>query len=228
MEKLLICFDVDGTLIDDTVFIWQTLHDKMNTDPIEREYWANAYWTGKITYEQWAQKDVEMWIKMRVNRSHLLLAIEALKPMQGALETINILHKQSHYLGIISGSLDIALDQAIPDYKTLFDYVFLNHLVFDDADMLKGVIPTPFDIEHKASGLRKMAHELNMPMNRTVFIGDNFNDIEVAKSAGCSIAFNCKSEELASVADHVVPGPDIRAVIPIIEQYWAGVTLKAR
>ncbi len=32
MKYKLVCFDLDGTIVDDTVFIWQTLHEHFKTD----------------------------------------------------------------------------------------------------------------------------------------------------------------------------------------------------
>jgi len=218
VKKLLICFDVDGTLIDDTVFIWQTLHDAVGTDPVERRYWSDAFWKKEISYAEWAAKDVEMWRIKNVTRSDIHQYITALKPMMGALESLRELHRDGHILGVISGSLDVALEQVFPDWRQLFSHVFLNHLLFDDNHSLKGIQATPYDIEHKADGLREMAKRTGISLADTVFIGDNFNDVSVAKLAGFSIAFNCKSDELRQVADVVTSGIDLRVIVPIIRK----------
>lgn len=219
MRELLICFDVDGTLIDDTVFIWQTLHDKILTDPEEREHWTREYWAGRISYAQWAQKDVDMWIDKKVTRSRMMELIDELSPMKGSHQVLEHLHAAGHTLGVISGSLDIAIARAFPRHLHLFHEIYLNTLIFDEHDYLAGVIPTPFDIEHKATGLCQMAKETGIPLSDTVFIGDNFNDIEVARIAGCSIAFNCKSDELAQISTHLIQGKDLALVLPIIESF---------
>jgi HAD superfamily PSPase-like hydrolase len=219
MQPLLICFDVDGTLIDDTTFIWETLHDCFQTDPVVRKFWSDAYWQGKISYAEWATKDVELWMEKDINRTRMMEMISNLKPMEGALDTLDNLKEKSHILGIISGSLDIALESTIGDCDHYFDYVFLNRLTFDSEGKLQGITPTPYDIEHKATGLMALVEETGIPIERTVYIGDNFNDVEVAKMAGFSIAFNCKSDDLAKVADRVVPGTDLRVILPLIDAY---------
>ena len=114
MDRLLVCFDVDGTLIDDTVFIWQTLHDAIGTDPAEREHWSNAFWKKEITYAEWAGKDVGMWREKGVTRQQIVNYINGLRPMTGAWECLTELHREGHVLGVISGSLDIALKQTFP------------------------------------------------------------------------------------------------------------------
>jgi HAD superfamily phosphoserine phosphatase-like hydrolase len=218
VKKMLICFDVDGTLIDDTVFIWQTLHDAVGTDPVERRYWSDAFWKKEISYAEWAAKDIEMWRVKNVTRNDIRRYISALKPMTGAMESLRDLHRDGHTLGVISGSLDVALEQVFPEWKQLFSHVFLNRLQFDDTQLLTGIHATPYDIEHKADGLREMSKRTGVSLKDTVFIGDNFNDVSVAKLAGFSIAFNCKSDELRQAADVVTSGNDLRVILPIIRQ----------
>lgn len=219
MRKLLICFDVDGTLIDDTTFIWQTLHDAIGTDPQERDEWATAFWNKEITYEQWAGHDIDMWQRKGVNRQQMITYIDDLKPMLGSQETLLALKTAGHDLGVISGSLDIALERAFPESIAFFEHIFLNRLIFDEDGVLQGIKATPFDIDHKADGLVEMSRRTNIPMSDTVFIGDNFNDVSVAKIAGLSLAFNCKSHELAAVSDHVISGKDLRSILPLIESF---------
>ncbi len=227
-KKLLICFDVDGTLVDDTVFIWQTLHEAIGTDPEERQQWANAFWNKKITYSEWAQKDIDMWCQKGVQRSDIINHTKSLKPMKGAHETLRLLYEEGHILGVISGSLDIVLDAVFPDCKNLFTHVYLNHLIFDDSDALVGIRSTPYDIEHKADGLHEMARQTGISMQDTVFIGDNFNDVSVANAAGMSIAFNCKSFELEKAATYTTSGKDLRVVLPLIHEFAQNCVVKQR
>jgi phosphoserine phosphatase len=217
-RQLLVCFDVDGTLVDDTVFIWQTLHDAVGTDSEEREHWSNAFWNNEITYSEWAQKDIDMWREKGIGRSDIHRYIKALRPMKGALETLRTLYDDGHTLGIISGSLDIVLEHAFPDWKVLFSHIYLNKLIFDD-DVLTGIQTTPYDIDHKADGLFEMAHQTGFSLNDTVFIGDNFNDISVARIAGLSIAFNCKSDALKDASTFTTQGKDLRIVLPLIREF---------
>jgi HAD superfamily phosphoserine phosphatase-like hydrolase len=219
VRRLLICFDVDGTLIDDTVFIWQTLHDAAGTDPAERRRWSDAFWNSEITYAEWAQKDIDMWRAKGVTRQDIQRYIAELNPMTGAWESLLALHNDGHVLGIISGSLDVALEQAFPQWRKVFSHVYLNRLVFDDRHRLAGVRTTPYDIEHKADGLREMARITRIPLTDTVFIGDHFNDVSVARTAGFSIAFNCKSDELRQAASVVTTGKDLRVVVPTIRAF---------
>ncbi len=83
----------------------------------------------------------------------------------------------------------------------------------------RGVEATPYDIDHKADGLIEMARRTGISMEHTVFVGDHFNDVSVARLAGCSIAFNCKSEELRKVSDVITTGTDLRVILPVIHTF---------
>ncbi|HIH43486.1 TPA: HAD-IB family phosphatase [Candidatus Woesearchaeota archaeon] len=227
LKYKLICFDLDGTIIDETIFIWQTLHDALGSDKVRRKKYAQDFVDKKITYRQWAEHDLELWREVGATRSKMLDATKGLILMPGALETLNELKrlkekakKEGNFfkLAIISGSLNIALEKVLPNYKDYFDDVYINHLIFDgkDGENLVGIKTTAFDFENKADALKEIVARENIPLGECVFIGDHDNDIHVAEIAGLSIAFNCKSERLAQIADIVIEKKDLREILKYI------------
>ena len=210
----LIAFDVDGTLVDDTVFVWKTLHDYFGSDQelVDRAF--DLYMGGRLSYRQWFEHDLKLFRKKGANRGRIMDAIRDMKLFEGVRETLETLGKTGARLAIISGSLDLVIEKL--DLAQYFDEIYLNRLEFgEDGDLLGGVA-TPYDVWDKATGLREIAAREGIPMSSTAFIGDNFNDIAVAKAAGFSIAFNCKSDELAEAANVVVEEKDLRAVLPYL------------
>lgn len=212
----LIVFDLDGTLVDEVIFIWHTLHDSLGTDKEWRQIGIDNYQNGTFSYEQWAIHDVEGWKKVNATKQDIINAIAPLRLMPGALETVKELKKQGHKLAIISGSIDIVLDKLLPEYKELFDYVFINKLVYKD-DKVESIIPTEYDLKHKADGLKHISEKENIPLSNCIFVGDNHNDIHIAELAGMSIAFNCKSDSLAQISDHVIMEKDLTFILPLIQ-----------
>jgi HAD superfamily phosphoserine phosphatase-like hydrolase len=210
----LVAFDVDGTLIDDTVFIWQTLHDYFRTDPELRDMAFREYMAGRWPYVQWFEHDLKLLTEAGADRESMLDAIRGMKLMGGALETLRALKEAGCVLAVISGSLDMVIEKF--QLAPYFDVIHLNRLWFDDRGKLTGWQPTPYDVCDKATGLRDIARERGIPLSRAAFVGDNYNDVAVARAAGFSIAFNCKSEELARTASVVVPGGDLTAVLPYL------------
>ena len=210
----LIAFDVDGTLVDDTVFVWQTLHDYFHTDPESRDMAFKNYMAGKWKYQQWFEHDMKLLTEAGADRESMLKAIEGMTLMKGTYEVLEELRRGGARLVIISGSLNLVSEKF--GLEPYFDAIFLNWIGFDDSGKLAEWKATPYDVWDKATGLRELAARWEIPMEKTAFIGDNFNDVAVAQAAGFSIAFNCKSDKLAQVADAVVPGNDLSRILPFL------------
>jgi len=130
--------------------------------------------------------------------------------MPFAIETLNELRKRGHKLAIISGSLDIVVDHRLSEIE--FDHVLINHIEFDSDGRISGGTPTPYDLEGKADGLVELCRREGISTSRAAFVGDNSNDVWIARKAGLAIAFNCKSEELRAVCDREATADEMRLI----------------
>jgi phosphoserine phosphatase len=214
MEYPLVCFDLDGTLVDDTIYIWNTLHSSFKTDSDRRRKAYNDFFAGRITYRQWFEHDLVLLREAGADRDRILRLIDNLKPMTGAHELLHELKDRGHKIAIISGSLDIVVERLFG--IECFHHVLINQIYFDERGKIKDGTHTPYDLDGKAAGLHELARREGIPITRTVFIGDNRNDIWVAKAAGLSIAFNCKSNQLRSICRMEVKGKDLRPLSSLI------------
>lgn len=214
LQYPLVCFDLDGTLVDDTVYIWKTLHDTFGTDKDRRQRASQDFFAGCISYREWFEHDLVLLREKGANETRIRTLLHTLRPMRGAKEMLSQLKLRGHKLAVISGSLDIVVFELF-DRQT-FDHVLINELRFDGEGLIAGGTPTPYDLDGKAEGLRELAGREGIQMSQTVFIGDNDNDVWIAKAAGLAIAFNCKSDALRSVCRHEVIEKDLRAVGPLI------------
>jgi phosphoserine phosphatase len=212
----LVCFDVDGTLVDNVEFSWQIFHDYFKVDQVRRENAKKAFYNNEISYLEWAEHDINMWVEKNATKDDFLDAIKNLKLMEGALETIRELKKRNIKLGIISGSLNIILEKVLPNYKETFNDVFLSRIYFDKNRKINRVEATEFDMIHKATALKNIAKRENIKLSECVFVGDHENDVKVAQIAGLGIAFNCKSENLRKVADVVIDKKDLREILKYV------------
>ena len=212
----LVAFDVDGTLADGLEFVWALLHEHFRTDPVARRWAHDAFFAGKISYEEWAKHDVMLLQARGATFDGIREAVRPLRLMEGGREVLRVLKRFGMRLAILSGSVDVALAHVLPDYPEIFDHVLLNHFLFDEEGRLSDVLHTPYDVTHKAAGLRRIARLEGLELEQCAFIGDHFNDVDVAQVAGLSIAFNCRSPELAAVCHVVVEGKDLRAILPHI------------
>ncbi|MBU2561937.1 MAG: HAD family phosphatase [Nanoarchaeota archaeon] len=216
MKYKLVCFDVDGTLVDDTIYIWKTLHEHYGTDEEEILKMLGKYLNKEVTYQEWVDHDVSLLQQKGATKEEMVGIIQKLKLMKGAKEAVNELKKTGLKLAVVSGSLGLVLDILFPDHP--FDDVLINQFEFDEDGKLVRGVATPYDMEHKASGLKHLAERYGFNLSECIFVGDNNNDIHIAETAGLSIAFNCKSERLAEIADVLIPNDikDVRAILPHI------------
>ncbi len=212
----LVCFDVDGTLIDNVKFSWQLFHDYLQTDEHKREDAKNKFLNGNISYLEWAEHDINMWKEKNAKKDDFFKALEPLHLMNGAMETLQELRKNGLKLAIISGSMNILLEKFIPNYDEFFDDIFLSKIYFDEEGNILKVDVTRFDQEKKAEALKQIAKREKIKLKECVFVGDYLNDIKIMQEAGLGIAFNCVHEELKKVADVVVEKKDLREILRYI------------
>lgn len=210
----LVCFDLDGTLVDDTVFIWHTLHETFETDPVARKVARDSHMAGRLTYKQWFEHDLRLLRTAGADERQIREVIATLRPMPGVFEVIEELKNRGHILAIVSGSLDIVVRELFGTEQ--FDHVLINQIHFDNSGQISGGIATPFDLAGKADGLRELAQREDLPLSATAFIGDNFNDYWIAKVAGLAVAFNCKSDRLREVCQVEIEGTDLTPLLDIL------------
>jgi len=83
----------------------------------------------------------------------------------------------------------------------------------------------PFNIEimdtngHKGNGIRVMAEYFNIPIENTVAIGDNFNDVPMLETAGLSIAMGNGDPAVKEMADVVTLTNNENGVAHAINKY---------
>ncbi len=214
----LACFDLDGTLVDGITSGWQLFHDAFSTDKHRREDAKQKFFSGKITYQEWAHHDIMLWKECNVMQHQFIDAMKkaGIKPMCGACETLETLQRRGIKCALISGSINIILEYAFPSHQTLFSYVFLSKIEFDSSGKIIRVRATPFDMDGKARALEHIARKENIPLSQCVFVGDHDNDVAIARTAGLSIAFNCSSDELRKSARVVIDKKDVREILKYV------------
>ncbi len=217
MKSKLIFFDLDGTLLTGMEYSWQHLWRYFNVDKSVTKPLAIKYFAGEISYKEWVDACCDLLIARDISRAMLLEAFAEIVPANGTKEVLRQLKDDGHTLFVISGGIDIALDAALPDEKSLFEDVFINHFNFDEHGKLLSATATPYDGEHKATCIRDMVLKYAANLDDTVFIGDNDNDVAAAQIAGTSIAFNSKSEQLNQVVTHIATSNDLRDLLHHIE-----------
>lgn len=84
------------------------------------------------------------------------------------------------------------------------------------ADVLVEVSPLG---DNKGAALKYIAGYYKVPVQSTVAIGDNLNDLPMIEAAGCGVAVGNADERLKAAADYITVTNDECAVAKIIEKY---------
>lgn len=220
----LVCFDVDGTLIDDhggAANIWESLHRAFGvSEETNRQRFAD-FRDGKMSYSEWVDVDVGQWQSLGVTRSDMLRVINQLAPVKNAPETVETLSRRGYKLAVISGSIDLGLETLFPDHP--FQPVYINKIEFADHGGIARWHATPFDLAHKETALQLIARQAGLALDQCAFVGDNFNDVSAAQAAGVSIAVASKCENLTAICDvHLAD----RCLAPLLDLFPGPLTPK--
>ena len=213
----IIAFDIDGTLVNgpNDFTVWEVLNLHFTGVPeVNKERYA-AYKAGTLSYADWVKLDITGWRDAGATRDQIVAALGELKLVDGVPETLEALKEIGCRVIVISGTLDLMLHSVFPQYE-LFDEIYANHIGFDAEGRISHWEATPFDMAGKAQVLRAVAAREGVPLGRCAYVGDSSNDVWVAREAGFTVAFNPKCETLSEIADAIVTGNDLRAVLPYL------------
>ena len=71
----------------------------------------------------------------------------------------------------------------------------------------------------KGSGLVNLCRIKDIPLDKTIAVGDSFNDLEILKAAGLSVAMGNAREEVKSISDVTVKSNDEGGCAEAIREY---------
>ncbi len=135
------------------------------------------------------------------------------EPTLGAAEFIAGVHDRAGVVGVVSGGFHEVLDHVAPGLGV--DRWRANRLVVDDGALTGSVDGEIVDAEAKAATLREWAASLEVPLSRTIAVGDGANDLRMMAAAGLGVAFNAKPT-VRERADIVVAPVDLREILPLL------------
>ncbi len=108
----------------------------------------------------------------------------------GARTLVRTLHRLGYRVALVSGGF-LEVVQPLADQLSV-SHVRANRLEVADGRLTGRLVGRIVDRAGKADALREFARELDIPMRRTVAIGDGANDLDMLAAAGLGIAFNAK------------------------------------
>jgi len=209
-----VVFDVDGTLVE-VESSWAYFHEALGTLE-EGLRNAEQYYSGRISYEEWAQLDAGLWRDLPV--AYLEELAMRVRLIKGARETLRALKEAGIRPILLSCGLNLVVKRVAKELG-VEDYV-ANELEVGPDGLLTGKAIVKVSLRGKLMVLKGLLDDLGFGLRDCVAVGDDESMIPIFRAVKLGIAFNPRSQEVAKSAHVVVRSGDLRAILPhILKEY---------
>jgi len=205
----LVVFDVDGTLTK-VVSSWQFLHERLGTWDRGKQY-AEQFFRGTITYEDWAKLDASLWRGLKLERVRQI--VDSIPYTNGAQDVITVLRRNGFKVVLLSAGLSLVTERI--EREIGVDGSFANDLKVENG-FLTGEVEVNVSVDNKDMVLLRMLKNFNLKIDECAAVGDDETMIPLFENVSLSIAFNPRSWVVEEQADVVVKGDDLREVLPYL------------
>jgi len=181
----LVVMDVDSTLIQDEVIELIAAHagcEQQVAAVTERAM------RGELDFAESLRERVALLVGTPVESLEYVREQVRLTP--GARTLCRTLHQLGYQVALVSGGFHEVVD-SIASQVGVAD-VRANRLEVKDGLLTGRTLGPIIDRAAKATALREFAAAYEVPIDRTVAIGDGANDLDMLAAAGLGIAFNAK------------------------------------
>ena len=181
----LVVMDVDSTFIQEEVIELLAAHAGVQTEVAEITHRAM---NGEIDFEQSLRARVSMLAGLPENVLSEIQSEITLTP--GAKTLARTLNKLGFQVALVSGGF-LEIVKPLAERLNIVN-VRANQLEIKDGTLTGNLIGPIIDREAKAHALKDFAAKYDIPLSRTIAIGDGANDLDMLKAAALGIAFNAK------------------------------------
>ncbi len=199
MENIkLICFDVDGTLVDGTS--WLILSEELGWSSKEAFDVFKQARKGEISFIEAERIFTTKYQKSgKANKPFIEKIFNSVEVKKEAKDLISYLKEKGYTIYLISGAIDIYVESVAS--KLGVDGFYANStLEFDNKGALQKINYRDNQGEVKVEQLKILVKKLGINIDQVVFVGDSENDIEVFKATKHGIAVHSSNEELKKIS----------------------------
>ncbi len=206
----LVTLDLDGTLTREPS-VWEYIHKRLGKWYGFAEDYQNQFLAGKISYEEFCERDAQVWKGMKVEA--LLEIVKTVPFHPGVDELIRFLKQKGLKLSLVSSGLSLLSDWVHQKYG--FDYSVSNDLLHENG-ILTGRVKIQVYFDKKAEWVKKILKKFGVRPEETIAVGDSKGDMDMFQMVGFSVAFNSSCKDLAETASICVQGENLADIIPVL------------
>ena len=203
--KRLVLLDMDSTLIEQEVIDLIAKHAG-KLDQVSKI--TQSAMAGELDFAQALSARVSLLAGL--DQSVIELVRKEITLTNGAKKLIEILHKQGHKVGVVSGGFLDVIEPILKDLK--IDFYRANKLEIVNGKLTGKTDGEIIDRIAKYNSLLDFAKIEGVDLSQTVAIGDGANDLDMIEAAGLGIAFNAKPK-VAAAAATTISTLDLSAVL---------------
>jgi len=204
----LVIFDLDGTLTQERS-IWEYIHIRLGKWYGFAEEYQKQFLAGKISYEEFCERDAQVWKGMRVDE---VLEIVKTVPFHPGADTLIAHIKQKGLkLAVVSSGLSLLSNWVHRSYG--FDYSVSNDLLHENG-VLTGKVKIQVYYDKKAKWVKRILEQFRVRPEEVIAIGDSVGDIDMFQMVGFSVAFNSSCSDLDKIANVCIRSQNLADIIP--------------
>ena len=188
--------DVDGTLIEEEVI---DLLGKEADCEEEVALLTSQAMKGKLDFESSLKKRVSLLKGLSIEVFDKIY--HELHLSKNAVQFIETLQENQIEVGLVSGGFTSIVERLTKDLG--LSLYTANQLEIRDGHLTGNLIGPVISREVKEETLVRWADELEVPIERTIAIGDGANDLKMLKKSGIGIAFCAKDIVKKQINLHV-------------------------
>lgn len=207
-KPILVVSDVDSTFIKQEVI---ELLARFAGKESEVSAVTERAMRGEIDFSQSLEQRVNVLAGLSENVLNEVL--NDLQLSDGAENLVKKISSQKNYFALVSGGFSQIL-------TTLCDRIGIKLFLANSLEIKEGFLTGKttgpiIDAQAKATYLKSLAEQLDIPLTNVIAIGDGANDLEMMKIAGISISFNGKPI-VVDEADISIVGPWLDHVLTFL------------
>ncbi|MGB3413123.1 MAG: phosphoserine phosphatase SerB [Microbacteriaceae bacterium] len=207
---IVVC-DVDSTLINQEVI--DELAAMLGVGAQVAEI-TEAAMAGEIDFAESLRQRVRLLKGLSLEAFQQVRSALSFSP--GAPELVEAVHNAGGRIFAVSGGFHEVLDGLGAELG--LDGWLANRLAIDANGVLSGEVDGPIiDAKAKEHALIAWAAEQELPLKRTIAVGDGANDRDMLRVSGLGVAFDAKAA-LRSSATFSLPVRDLSLLTPLLPQ----------
>ena len=195
----IICFDVDGTLVEHKSS-WEALTLALGCSSGSINQIHKETNSGIMPFDRGVRLVEEMYrASGRATENFIREFFESISLKDEAKDVADHLHNKRYSIYLVSGAIDIYVASIA---KKIGADGFFSHasLEFNDSGSLSKINYGKNQRLAKAKRIRELSAKFDVPKNQITFVGDSENDVEAFKLTGRGIAVHPYDKELDKIA----------------------------